>query len=140
MDQFVLTPCVLTIFFTAQSLLELKGFGEAQRRIRENWWPTLQRNWGVWIPVQAINFSIVPVHLRLLTVNFVSLLYVSVGVPFPFCRRDGSADERVFQQLERLPLVRQRPEHASRGQGCHGRGRLSPSLSGVLSIYRGLCE
>ncbi|BGP55356.1 Protein required for ethanol metabolism [Rhodotorula sphaerocarpa] len=74
-DQFVLTPCVLTIFFTAQSLLELKGFGEAQRRIRENWWPTLQRNWGVWIPVQAINFSIVPVHLRLLTVNFVSLFW-----------------------------------------------------------------
>lgn len=45
-DQFVLTPCVLTLFFTAQSLLEGKGFGEAKRRIETSWWPTIQANWG----------------------------------------------------------------------------------------------
>lgn len=45
-DQFVLTPCVLTLFFTCQSLLEGKGFGEARRRIETSWWPTIQANWG----------------------------------------------------------------------------------------------
>ncbi|KPV75394.1 uncharacterized protein RHOBADRAFT_66412, partial [Rhodotorula graminis WP1] len=74
-DQFVLTPCVLTIFFTAQSLLEGKGFGEAKRRIETSWWPTIQANWGTWIPVQTLNFSVVPPHLRLLTVNVVSLFW-----------------------------------------------------------------
>ncbi|GAA6049665.1 hypothetical protein JCM3770_005060 [Rhodotorula araucariae] len=74
-DQFVLTPCVLTLFFTCQSLLELKGFGEAKRRIESSWWPTIQTNWSVWIPVQGLNFSVVPPHLRLLTVNVVSLFW-----------------------------------------------------------------
>ncbi|TNY17046.1 hypothetical protein DMC30DRAFT_420165 [Rhodotorula diobovata] len=74
-DQFVLTPCVLTLFFTCQSLLEGKGFGEARRRIETSWWPTIQANWGTWIPVQTLNFSVVPPHLRLLTVNVVSLFW-----------------------------------------------------------------
>ncbi|GAA5974015.1 hypothetical protein JCM8115_005987 [Rhodotorula mucilaginosa] len=74
-DQFVLTPCVLSLFFTCQSLLEGKGFGEAKRRIETSWWPTIQRNWSLWIPVQAINFSIVPLHYRLLVVNFTSLFW-----------------------------------------------------------------
>lgn len=46
-DQFVLTPCVLTLFFTCQSLLEGKGFSEARNRIENKWWPTIQKNWGV---------------------------------------------------------------------------------------------
>ncbi|BGP07854.1 Protein required for ethanol metabolism [Rhodotorula toruloides] len=74
-DQFVLTPCVLTLFFTCQSLLEGKGFSEARNRIENKWWPTIQKNWGTWIPVQLINFSVVPLHLRLLVVNVVSLFW-----------------------------------------------------------------
>lgn len=64
MDQFVLTPCVLSLFFTCQSLLEGKGFTEAKRRIETSWWPTIQRNWSLWIPVQAVNFSVVPLQYR----------------------------------------------------------------------------
>lgn len=40
-----------------------------------SFFPTLTTNWSVWIPVQAVNFSIVPIHLRLLSVNVVSLFW-----------------------------------------------------------------
>lgn len=57
LDQFVLTPVLVGTFFTVQSLLEGKGLGEARRRVEENWWPTLQKNWGLFselpVPSQA---------------------------------------------------------------------------------------
>ncbi|BGP15904.1 hypothetical protein JCM10213_003667 [Rhodosporidiobolus nylandii] len=75
LDQFVLTPVMVSVFFTAQTFLEGKGINEAKQRLSQSWWPTLQTNWGVWIPIQALNFSIVPPHLRLVTVNVVSLFW-----------------------------------------------------------------
>ena len=38
-----------------------------------------QKNWQLWIPTQGINFALVPPHLRLVTVNVVSLLCVSLS-------------------------------------------------------------
>ncbi|GAA5908241.1 hypothetical protein JCM6882_006779 [Rhodosporidiobolus microsporus] len=75
LDQFALTPCMVALFFSAQTFLEGKGVSEAKSRLESSWWPTLQRNWGVWIPVQALNFSLVPPHMRLVTVNVVSLFW-----------------------------------------------------------------
>ncbi|GAA5822535.1 hypothetical protein JCM10212_004237 [Sporobolomyces blumeae] len=74
-DQFLFTPVMVGVFFTSQTFLEGKGIDEAQRRLRESWWPTLQKNWQLWIPTQAANFAIVPVHLRLVVVNVVSLFW-----------------------------------------------------------------
>lgn len=73
-DQFLFTPVMVGVFFTSQTFLEGKGIDEAQKRLRDSWWPTLQKNWQLWIPTQGINFALVPVHLRLVTVNVVSLL------------------------------------------------------------------
>ncbi|GAA6002557.1 hypothetical protein JCM10207_001181 [Rhodosporidiobolus poonsookiae] len=75
LDQFALTPCMVSLFFTAQTFLEGKGVDEAKKRLEKSWWPTLQRNWGVWIPVQLANFSLVPPHMRLVVVNVVSLFW-----------------------------------------------------------------
>ncbi|GAA6042261.1 hypothetical protein JCM8097_000602 [Rhodosporidiobolus ruineniae] len=75
MDQVVLTPIMVGVFFTAQTFLEGKGVGEAKERLSQNWWPTLQRNWGVWFPIQIANFSIVPPQARLVVVNVVSLFW-----------------------------------------------------------------
>ncbi|GAA5980544.1 hypothetical protein JCM11641_006675 [Rhodosporidiobolus odoratus] len=75
LDQFALTPVMVGVFFTAQTFLEGKGTDEAQKRLASSWWPTLQRNWGVWIPIQLLNFGLVPPQLRLVTVNIVSLFW-----------------------------------------------------------------
>ncbi|CEQ40395.1 SPOSA6832_02006 [Sporobolomyces salmonicolor] len=68
LDQFVLTPVMIGVFFGTQSLLEGKSIDQAKRRISSSWWPTLEKNWLLFVPVQLANFSIVPPHLRLLLV------------------------------------------------------------------------
>ena len=47
LDQFVLTPPLLGVFFTTMSLMEGKGVEGAKDRISSQWWPTLQRNWAL---------------------------------------------------------------------------------------------
>jgi len=75
LDQFLLTPGLVSLFFTSMTFMEGKGLDEVQRRIELAWLPTLIRNWGVFIPTQIVNFSIVPLHHRLLVVNVVSLFW-----------------------------------------------------------------
>ncbi|SCV71183.1 BQ2448_2771 [Microbotryum intermedium] len=75
LDQFVLTPVLVSVFYSSMAIAEGKGLQGAQDRVRSAWWPTLQKNWGLFIPVQIANFAIVPAHLRLVLVNVVSLFW-----------------------------------------------------------------
>ncbi|SCZ99520.1 BZ3500_MvSof-1268-A1-R1_Chr3-1g06059 [Microbotryum saponariae] len=75
LDQFVLTPVLVSVFYTSMALSEGQGIQGAKERVRSAWWPTLQKNWGLFIPVQIANFAIVPAHLRLVLVNVVSLFW-----------------------------------------------------------------
>ncbi|KAG6825856.1 hypothetical protein H0H93_000221, partial [Arthromyces matolae] len=61
-------------FFGSMSVLEGNAH-EAVDRIKAAYIPTLIRNWGVFIPAQLINFSLVPHHLRFVFVGFVSLFW-----------------------------------------------------------------
>ncbi|KAI8996219.1 hypothetical protein BD414DRAFT_512668 [Trametes punicea] len=75
LDQGVFTPMVVGMFFGSLTLLEGKGVFAAKERIQEAYVPTLLRNWGVFIPTQIVNFSLVPPHLRFVTVGTVSLFW-----------------------------------------------------------------
>ncbi|EDR00159.1 uncharacterized protein LACBIDRAFT_255602 [Laccaria bicolor S238N-H82] len=70
----VLTPVAVAFFYGSMSVLEGKP-DEALSRIKAAYVPTIIRNWGVYIPTQLINFSIVPPHLRFFTVSVVSLFW-----------------------------------------------------------------
>ncbi|KAI0797826.1 hypothetical protein C8Q75DRAFT_20818 [Abortiporus biennis] len=75
LDQFVFTPAIVGFFFGSMTFLEGKGVSDAIERINEAYAPTLVRNWGVFIPTQLINFSIVPPHFRFVVVGVVSLFW-----------------------------------------------------------------
>jgi len=75
LDQFVLTPNVVAIFFTSMAVLEGKDATHIKQKLYAHWQPTLIRNWAVFIPVQLLNFAVVPPQLRLLVVNCVSLFW-----------------------------------------------------------------
>ncbi|EJU04360.1 hypothetical protein DACRYDRAFT_20915 [Dacryopinax primogenitus] len=75
LDQFVFTPGLIAVFFTSMTLMEGKGSEEVGRRLHGAWAPTLVRNWGVFIPTQLVNFSVVPLQHRLLVVNVVNLFW-----------------------------------------------------------------
>ncbi|TFK71341.1 hypothetical protein BDN72DRAFT_462731 [Pluteus cervinus] len=74
LDQALLTPVAVAFFFGAMSTLEGKPH-EAPARIKDNYVPTLIRNWGVFIPTQIVNFALVPPHLRFVVVSVVSLFW-----------------------------------------------------------------
>lgn len=42
-------------------------------KLESTYWTALTKNWMVWPFVQAINFTIVPLHHRVLVVNVISL-------------------------------------------------------------------
>ncbi|KAL1757852.1 hypothetical protein FB107DRAFT_208455 [Schizophyllum commune] len=74
LDQAFLTPIAVVYFFSMMSLLEGKPY-EAPDRVRSAYAPTIIRNWGVFIPAQIINFSIVPPQFRFAYVGVVSLFW-----------------------------------------------------------------
>ncbi|KAJ7436561.1 hypothetical protein FB451DRAFT_1344634 [Mycena latifolia] len=81
LDQCILTPAAVIVFFGSMALLEGKP-QEAVPRIGAGYVPTLLRNWGVFVPTQIINFWLVPPHLRFVVVSVVSLFwntYLSVA-------------------------------------------------------------
>jgi len=81
LDQCVLTPGAVMVFFGSMALLEGKP-QEVVPRIGAGYIPTLLRNWSVFVPTQIINFWLVPPHLRFLVVSIVSLFwntYLSVA-------------------------------------------------------------
>ncbi|KAF9000092.1 hypothetical protein BDQ17DRAFT_1360096 [Cyathus striatus] len=74
LDQLLLTPVAVAFFYGSMATLEARPF-EAWDRIKKAYIPTIIRNWAVYVPVQLLNFSLVPPHLRLVFVSVVSLFW-----------------------------------------------------------------
>lgn len=74
LDQAVFAPFVgIPMYYSVMTMMEGGDRSDIERKISDNWWRTLQTNWQVWPAVQAANFGFVPVQLRLLVVNVVSI-------------------------------------------------------------------
>jgi protein Mpv17 len=69
-DQAVFTPIHLAIFLSTMAYL---GGASPRARLRSAYWEALKKNWLVWPAVQAANFSVVPLHHRVLVVNVASI-------------------------------------------------------------------
>jgi len=73
LDQFAFAPFILTGFFTVMTLLEGKDMNAVKKKWNEAFVPTLQANWGLFIPVQILNMGLVPLQYRLLVINGVNI-------------------------------------------------------------------
>lgn len=70
MDQCLFAPISLSVFFAATSLMEGK---DPFRKVQESLIPTYKINLMVWPWVQFINFTLIPLHYRLMFVNTVNI-------------------------------------------------------------------
>jgi len=75
LDQFAFAPVMLSVFFTAQALMDGKSMTDSSTKLKTTLPTTLMANWTLFIPFQTLNFSVVPLQHRLLTVNVVSLFW-----------------------------------------------------------------
>ncbi|KXJ71302.1 hypothetical protein RP20_CCG020894 [Aedes albopictus] len=62
LDQFILTPPLLVIFFTGMSLMELQS--NILEECKQKFLPTFARSCLFWMPAQTLNFMLVPRRVR----------------------------------------------------------------------------
>lgn len=75
-DQCVFAPFIgIPLYYSAMTVMENHPdpLAKIKTKMLDNWWNTLRTNWYVWPAVQCLNFGFVPVQLRLLVVNVVSI-------------------------------------------------------------------
>ncbi|XP_076006875.1 peroxisomal membrane protein 2-like [Genypterus blacodes] len=75
LDRLIFAPGFLLIFFFIMNLLEVKGWGDFENKMRKSYWTALKMNWKVWTPFHFININFVPVQFRVLFANMVALFW-----------------------------------------------------------------
>eukprot|EP00127_Corallochytrium_limacisporum_P006720 Clim_evm9s234 gene=Clim_evmTU9s234 len=68
LDQTVMAPALLTLFFGTTAMLEGNSLEEAVANIKKKFLPTYIIDCAAWPPVQMINFYFVPGHFRVVYV------------------------------------------------------------------------
>ncbi|XP_052903600.1 mpv17-like protein isoform X3 [Anopheles moucheti] len=76
LDQFVLTPPLLVIFFTGMSLMEQQS--SITEECRQKFVPTFARSCLFWIPAQTLNFVLVPPKFRVVYVGSCAFAWVNI--------------------------------------------------------------
>jgi len=75
-DQFLFTPNLLVLFYVTMSVLERKR--DVFEELRRKFVPTFVVSSCFWLPVQGINFSLVPPRYRVTYIGFASLLWANI--------------------------------------------------------------
>ncbi|XP_043649031.1 mpv17-like protein isoform X2 [Drosophila teissieri] len=76
LDQFVLTPYLLTVFYAGMSIME--GSEDVFLELREKFVPTFMRSCIFWLPAQALNFSLVAPRFRVIYMGICGLIWVNI--------------------------------------------------------------
>lgn len=74
-DQLVFAPIAIPVYYVVMGVMESKSVESVKKSLKEHYTVTLMSNWAVWPAFQAVNFWFVPVELRLLSVNVVSIFW-----------------------------------------------------------------
>lgn len=65
-------PCVRShpfvyfpAFYSLKGYVEGRPLEETYRKYREDLWENCKALWMIWVPAQMVNFTVVPLHLRI---------------------------------------------------------------------------
>ena len=86
LDQFIYSPPLIAAYFSYLGTLRGHSWQTVQEEVSKKIGPTMLVNWAVWIPACAINFSMVPLHYRVLVANCVGFCY---GIFLSFVANDS---------------------------------------------------
>lgn len=74
-DQLVVIPLLLCNYLTFNELLQGNGIEKLKRRLQEDYFNILTKNWSIWTPVQVINFYLIPVLYQVIFVRVISFFW-----------------------------------------------------------------
>nr|XP_046243320.1 peroxisomal membrane protein 2 [Scatophagus argus] len=75
LDRLFFAPGFLLLFYFVMNILEAKGWGDFEKKMKASYWTALKMNWKVWTPFQFININFVPVQFRVLFANMIALFW-----------------------------------------------------------------
>jgi protein Mpv17 len=76
-DQILFAPVAITAFFSAMTVME---GGNVKKKLQSTWWDAVRANWHLWPVVQLLNFRLVPLPMRIVVVNVVSIGKATYGI------------------------------------------------------------
>ena len=76
LDQFVLGPPYLALFFVLMSVME--GADDVFEECREKFLGTFAADAAFWIPVQGVNFRFVPAHFRVIFLSSACFVWLNI--------------------------------------------------------------
>ncbi|XP_037814024.1 mpv17-like protein [Lucilia sericata] len=75
-DQFVLTPYLLTLFYTGMSWME--GREDITLELKQKFLPTFERSCMFWLPAQVFNFVLIPPKFRVIYMGVCGFVWVNI--------------------------------------------------------------
>ena len=75
LDAIIFSPVTVSGYLTVRSLLEGSGFAGAKEKCSTKLFGAVKGAWKFWPAINAINFSIVPMHFRVLYMNVMSVFW-----------------------------------------------------------------
>mmetsp|Transcript_9766 Transcript_9766/g.16005 ORF Transcript_9766/g.16005 Transcript_9766/m.16005 type:complete len:202 (-) Transcript_9766:59-664(-) len=76
-DQAIYAPFINFVFFVFLGIAERRTPRQINSKINKDLWRVLKMNWRVWPIVNLINYKFVPVELRVLFCNIVSIFWAT---------------------------------------------------------------
>ena len=100
LDQFLLTPVILVLFFITMNAMEKKP--DWLEECKQKFWKTFAADCCYWLPVQALNFAYVPGDLRVAFIAVATFMWVNVlcwfkSLPINEAQPEGMSDTTLKQ-------------------------------------------
>lgn len=99
LDQFLLTPPLLVVFFAGMALME---GAPLLKECQEKFGSTFSKSCLFWLPVQTVNFVFVPPKFRVTYMGACALAWVNI---LCWIKRQKTADPTVAAAAEATPFA-----------------------------------
>lgn len=74
-DQLLFAPPFLAYFLAVMEILKGEGLQDIKFKLQDDYPDVMKMNYKIWPAVQAVNFTFVPVHYRVVTANIVAVFW-----------------------------------------------------------------
>lgn len=74
-DQTFFSAFAINVFFLSMAPINGRGIGDGYKKLKREFTSTMVASWKLWLPVQTINLSMVPVAYQVLSINMVSVMW-----------------------------------------------------------------
>jgi len=105
-DNFIHTPFFyIPSFFVATGILQGQSFDDCMNTCRLGWTSSVLATWVMWLPLQYLNFSVVPPHLRVLVLNCGCFIYnIEIDFITEYFRQKAQIEDNLMLQYWILKL------------------------------------